>query len=135
MLVNLAGVYFASGGQCPFGKMDSVNGELVKKHTGYLTNSQVTLNKIALPCRCPPGAHQGLEGGNSQGVRTAQAAAYPPALAEAVCQGARRQMKIDYVGEGRRGVGLTGQRGCSPAGLSTEEEKTRSTSSTEASQG
>eukprot|EP00959_Pyramimonas_sp_CCMP1952_P278209 5816187-Pyramimonas_sp.AAC.1 len=45
------GTWFASGAQCGFGKKDVDSGKPIQKLSGYLTNSQCILNKLALPCK------------------------------------------------------------------------------------
>ena len=89
-------VFHANGAQCAFEKRDADSGKLQRKNTGYCTNSQAILNRIAFPCRCPPGTHEAVIGSNSHGSRSGQAAAYPPLLAKAICEGVLHQMKLDY---------------------------------------
>ncbi|CAK0892878.1 unnamed protein product [Prorocentrum cordatum] len=48
--------------QCGFGKTDVDSGKPIQKPSGYLTNSQCILNKLAMPCKCK-GPHGMVEGG------------------------------------------------------------------------
>ena len=95
----LVGVFFAHGCQCPFGQRDPDSGKLVKKMTGYLTNSQVILNAVALPCACEPGSHERLLSTNSHGRRSRQAAEYTGRMGDVICDAALRQMELDAVFE------------------------------------
>ncbi|CAK0792797.1 unnamed protein product [Prorocentrum cordatum] len=90
----LPNVWFACGAQCGFGKKDIDSGKPIQKLTGYLTNSQCVLNKLAAPCKCQT-AHEMVGGNSSAGKRAAQAAAYPPRMATAICEGVKQQMEID----------------------------------------
>lgn len=90
-------VFYAVGAQCRFMKRDIDSQKPIQRLTGYLTNCQPVLNQIALPRLCPAGSHEQTRSSNSQGKRSAQAAAYPVAMADAICRGAKRQMVLDYV--------------------------------------
>ena len=44
--------------QCRYGQRDSESGKLIRKPTGWLSNSEPILNHAGKRCQCPPGEHQ-----------------------------------------------------------------------------
>ena len=89
--------------QCRYGQRDSESGKLIRKPTGWLSNSEPILNHVGKRCQCPPGEHQQVLGSNAKGLRSRQAACYPPALCRAICKGLLQTMELDYAGLSAQG--------------------------------
>ena len=95
-LIESCNANYVVSDQCAYGAIDLDSGKPIRKPTGWLSNSEPLLNALGRRCRCKWGAHQQVLGSNSKGARSRQAAAYPPDLCRAVCQGILHTMKLDY---------------------------------------
>ncbi|CAE8678310.1 unnamed protein product [Polarella glacialis] len=109
--------WYVHGAQCPFGKRDCDTSSLTQQISGYLSNCQAVLNRIAVPCTCEPGSYQQVIGRNNGGNRSQQAAAlssdegfrarlgirdclaYPPDTCRAICEGILDMMRICYAAD------------------------------------
>eukprot|EP00435_Cladocopium_sp_Y103_P025818 s3297_g6.t1 len=100
---------YVIGDQCRYGKQDEENHRPIKKPTGWVANCEILLNHLGKRCRCPFGAHQQILGSNRFGQRSLQAAAYPPQLCRAICQGVLESMKLDYVAQLPKELSFAGE--------------------------
>ena len=87
-LIQKPEVILVKGDQCRFGLL-SKEGEVVKKPTGFLTNSPQTAKELARECDGRH-RHRQLAGGS----RCQQAQVYPPELCKAICRGAARGLEF-----------------------------------------
>ena len=89
-IVALEGVVCAYGDQCPFGqkvKYDDGREELVRKPTGWLTNSQRIADALSRACTGDH-AHGSVFNGRPQ-----QVAVYPPKLVAAILRALRDELR------------------------------------------
>jgi len=86
-------VILVAADQCRFG-LRSLDGNLHKKPTGFLTNSPEIAQQLSLRC---DGSHQHelILGNNKGGNRARQAQEYPPKLVDAILRGYRKQLLRD----------------------------------------
>ena len=68
--------WLARGDQCAYGNVDADPGKPQQKATGWLSNSQLILNKLAKRCSCAPVEHETVIGSDSKVSRAGQAAEY-----------------------------------------------------------
>ena len=92
--------------QCMFGLL-SKEGKLVKKPTGFLTNSPQVARELSRVCNKRHG-HQPLKGGS----RCRDAQVYPPELCKAICKGAARER--EYRSRGLFAFGVVDTKGVDP---------------------
>ena len=93
-LYNLAradGVYAAKGDQCQWGLVDR-EGQLMKKPTKFLTNSQPIATTLSQRCKGDH-VHQHILGGTKGGSRSQAVQVYPDRLIDAILESYKGQLK------------------------------------------
>ena len=90
-LASMPGVRRVVGNMCAHGmwQVDSEGPALVKKPTGFLTNSAKVAERVSARCS---GGHRHVHLVNG---RARQAQEYPEGLCVAICEGLREQLRAD----------------------------------------